>query len=183
VAANRPEARVCVGVITGARGLKGEVRVRSFTARPEDVGAYGPLSDEAGTRTLKLKVTGPAKDAVFARVEGVADRTAAEALKGVRLYVARDALPEVAEDEYYHADLLGLRVEVAGGGGRTEAWGAVKAVHDFGGGPLLEIERPDGTTVMLPFTKAAVPEVDIAGGRLVVAPPEETTAGTDGAGP
>ncbi len=182
MAANRPEARVCVGVITGARGLKGEVRVRSFTARPEDVGAYGPLSDEAGTRTLKLKVTGPAKDAVFARVEGVADRTAAEALKGMRLYVARDALPEAAEDEFYHADLIGLRVEAVGEAGPA-AWGAVKAVHDFGGGALLEIERPDGTTVMLPFTKAAVPEVDIAGGRLVVAPPEETTAGTDGAGP
>lgn len=183
MAANRPEARVCVGVIAGARGLKGEVRVKSFTARPEDVGAYGPLSDEAGTRTLKLTVTGPAKDAVIARVEGVADRTAAEALKGVRLYVARAALPEAAEDEYYHADLLGLRVEVAGGGDRTEAWGAVKAVHDFGGGTLIEIERPDGATVMLPFTKAAVPEVDIAGGRLVVAPPEETVAGTDGTGP
>jgi len=182
VAANRPEARVCVGVITGARGLKGEVRVKSFTARPEDVGAYGPLSDEAGTRTLRLAVTGPAKDAVIARVEGVADRTAAEALKGTRLYVARDALPAAAEDEFYHADLIGLRVEAVGGAGPA-AWGAVKAVHDFGGGALIEIERPDGATVMLPFTKKAVPEVDIAGGRIVVVPPEETTAETDGAGP
>jgi 16S rRNA processing protein RimM len=182
VAANRPEARVCVGVITGARGLKGEVRVKSFTARPADVGAYGPLSDEAGGRTLDLTVTGPAKDHVIARIGGVADRTAAEALKGTRLYVARAALPEPAEEEYYHADLIGLRVEAADGQGPA-AWGAVKAVHDFGGGAMLEIERPDGAAVMLPFTRLAVPVVDIAGGRIVVAPPAETTAEAEGTGP
>lgn len=180
MAANRPQSRVCVGVITGARGLKGEVRVKSFTARPADVGAYGPLADEAGTRTLRLTVTGPAKDAVIARVEGVADRDAAEALKGTRLYVDRDALPEPGEEEYYHADLIGLRVERAGEAG---TWGTVKAVHDFGGGALLDIERPDGASLMVPFTRAAVPEVDIAGGRIVVEPPAETADGTDGSGP
>jgi len=180
MAAGRSQSRVCVGVITGARGLRGEVRVKSFTARPEDVGAYGPLADEAGTRTLRLAVTAPARDHVIARVEGVADRAAAEALKGTRLYVARAALPTPGEDEFYVADLVGLRVEVEGAPG---TWGTVKAVHDFGAGAVVEIERPDGAEVMLPFTRAAVPEVDLAGGRVVVAPPAETAAGeADGSG-
>lgn len=165
--------RVCVGVISGARGLRGDVRVKSFTARPEDVAAYGPVSDESGGRTFALTVTGRAGAHVIARIEGVADRTAAETLKGIRLYVARDALPAPDEDEYYLADLVGLAVERAGGeDGDAEPFGRVRAVHDFGGGDVVDIERPDGSSVMVPFTKACVPVVDIAGGRIVVDPPE-----------
>lgn len=160
--------RVCVGIFTGARGLKGDLRVKSFTANPEDVGAYGPVEDEKGERRFVLRVTGRAGDQVVVRVDGVADRTAAERLKGVQLYVARTVLPEPDEDEFYHADLIGLRAERAGAEGADALLGRVKAVYDFGGGDMLEIERADGGTVMVPFTRAVVPTVDLAGGRLVV---------------
>lgn len=164
--------RVCVGVISGARGLRGDVRVKSFTAAPEDVAAYGPVSDEKGTRTFALTVAGRAGGHVIVRIEGVNDRDDAEALKGTRLYVARDALPEPDEDEYYVADLVGLAVERAAEGDVPEPFGSVRAVHDFGGGDVLDVERADGSSVMVPFTRAAVPVVDIAGRRLVIDPPE-----------
>lgn len=164
-AAARAGDRVCVGIISGARGLKGDVRVKSFTANPEDVGAYGPVEDEAGQRRFVLTVTGRARDQVIVRIDGVTQREAIERLRGTRLYVARDALPEPDEEEYYHADLLGLRAERDGGG----ELGRVKAIHDFGGGDVVEIAAADGRTVMVPFTRLAVPVVDIAGGRLVVA--------------
>jgi 16S rRNA processing protein RimM len=166
--AEAPERRVCVGVITGAHGVKGLVRVKSFTAEPTAVAAYGPLEDERGERCFEPEVVGAAKGVLLVRLPGVTDRDAAEALKGVRLYLRREALPEPEEDEYYHADLLGLAVALADGA----PWGRVKAVHDFGAGASLEVERPQGATVLVPFTRAAVPVVDIAGGRLVVVPPE-----------
>lgn len=164
--------KVCVGVVTGVRGLAGEVRVKSFTADPLDLGAYGPVSDETGGRVFKLRVTGTAKDQVLVRIDGIADRDAAEALKGVQFYVAREALPEADEDEYYHADLIGLTVERAGAAQNEEPLGRVKAVHDFGAGDVIEVEAPDGTTVLVPFTRRVVPEVDLAAGRLVVDPPD-----------
>ena len=163
------DKRLCLGVIVGAHGVRGLVRIKSFTEAPEDLDAYGPLSDEAGTRRFEVSVTGKAKGLLLARVAGVGDRDAAEALKGVRLFVDRAALPEPEEDEYYHSDLIGLAVE-DGVGGRL---GRVVGVQNYGAGDILEIERPDGTELLLPFTKAVVPAVDLAGGRLVVAPPEE----------
>jgi 16S rRNA processing protein RimM len=159
--------RILVGAIAGAHGVRGAVRVRSFTEAPAAVAAYGPLSDEAGTRRLVLKVVGETAGGVIAEIEGVADRNAAEALRGQRLYVARDVLPALAAEEFYHADLIGLTAETAAG----DRLGRVRAVQNFGAGDMLEIERADGTTVDLPFTRAAVPVVDIAGGRLVVDPP------------
>lgn len=168
--------RVCVGIISGARGLKGDVRVTSFTAAPEDVGAYGPVEDESGERRFVLKVTGRARDQVIVRIDGVTEREAIERLKGTRLYVGRDALPEPDEDEFYYADLIGLRAERQGGGADADL-GRVKAVHDFGGGAVIEIEGPAGGTVMLPFTRAAVPLVDVAGGRLEVAQLDWVDAG------
>ena len=162
--------RICLGVITGAHGVRGLVRIKSFTAAPGDIAAYGPLDDEAGTRRFEVAVKGEAKGAVLAALAGVQDRNAAEALKGTRLYVDRAALPPPQdEEEYYHADLIGLRAEDATG----RNLGRVVAVHNFGAGDLLEIERPDGTELLLPFTKAAVPSVDIAAGRLTVEPPED----------
>lgn len=173
-ARNQPESdplpandRVCLGVITGVRGLGGEVRIKSFTDVPEDVAAYGPLSDDAGRRFC-IRTTGCGKGSVFARIDGVLDRTGAESLKGLRLYVPRAALPRPEDDEYYHADLIGLRAELAGGC----TLGTVLAVHDAGAGASLEIVGPTGSPVMLPFTRRAVPEVDLAGGRLVVDPPD-----------
>ena len=161
--------RVCVGQITGAHGVRGLVRLRSFTDDPAAVVAYGPLTDEAGQRRFVVHLQSPAKDAWIARIDGVSDRTAAEALRGTRLYVERAALPATDEDEFYHADLLGLRADRTEGG----VLGTVTAVHDFGGGTMLEVRLDCGRTVALPFTLAVVPVVDIAAGRVVVEPPLE----------
>ncbi|WES30237.1 ribosome maturation factor RimM [Varunaivibrio sulfuroxidans] len=163
-----PGARVLVAVVTGVRGLKGEVRLKSFTADPTRVDAYGPLSDESGRRRFSLRTVGAAKGGqVIARIDGVADRTAAEALKGVRLYVDRDALPEPEEDEYYLSDLVGLIV-VDGAG---ENFGRVEAADDYGAGVVLDIVCEDGVRVVVPFTRAVIPEVDLAGRRMVIVPP------------
>ncbi|MFQ5775805.1 MAG: ribosome maturation factor RimM [Kiloniellaceae bacterium] len=164
--------RVCVGVIAGAHGVRGLVRIKSFTEDPANLAAYGPLSDEGGGRRFEVTLAGRTRGALLARIEGVADRNAAQALSGTRLYVARAALPEPEEEEYYHADLIGLRAEDPAG----RALGRVAAVHDFGAGDVLEIERAEEEPLLVPFTKAAVPVVDLAGGRLVVEPPEEAAA-------
>ncbi len=158
--------RVCVGAIVGAHGIRGEVRIKSFTDQPADLGRYGPVEDEAASRTFRVKVQGLAKGLVIARLDGVESRDAAEALRGRRLYVARSRLPAVDEDEFLTVDLVGLAVEAPDG---TQL-GAVKAVYDFGAGELIEIAGAAGT-FMVPFTKAAVPVVHIAGGKMVVVPP------------
>lgn len=163
-----PGARVLIAVVTGVRGLKGEVRLKSFTADPSQVDAYGPLSDESGRRRFSLRTVGVAKGGqVIARIDGVADRAAAEALKGVRLYVDRDALPEPEEDEYYLSDLVGLIV-VDGAG---ENFGRVEAADDYGAGVVLDIVCENGARVVVPFTRAVIPEVDLAGRRMVIVPP------------
>jgi len=164
-----PEGRVLVGVIVGAHGVRGAVRVKAFTAEPAAIAAYGPVEDEAGTRRFELRLIGEGKGVVVAKLAGVDDRDAAEALKGLRLYVPRAALPAPGEEEFYHADLLGLAAVTREG----TRLGVVRAVHEYGAGDSLEIELGDGGTLVVPFTKRAVPEVDLAGGRLVVDPPEE----------
>lgn len=161
---------VCLGEVAGAHGLRGELAVRSFTADPDDIAAYGPLRDEAGLQTLTLKVTGHRKDQVIVRAQGIADRTAAEALRGLRLFVARDALPPPDDDEFYYTDLIGLAADLTGpDGDAVQPLGRVEAVQDFGAGPFLEIRCENASALLVPFTRAAVPEVDIAGGRIVVA--------------
>ena len=156
-----------MGVITGAHGVRGLVRVKSFTAEPADLAAYGPLEDAEGERRFAVELAGAVKGVLLARVPGVQDRNAAERLKGTRLYLPRAALPAPGEEEYYHADLIGLRVVLKDG----SSFGVVKAVNDFGAGDSLEIERPDGSLVLVPFTSTTVPLVDIAAGRLVLDPP------------
>ncbi|WP_026868440.1 ribosome maturation factor RimM [Inquilinus limosus] len=160
-------SKVCVGQITGAHGVRGLVKVKPFTAAPEDLAAYGPVSDEAGTRHFTLDLLSWAKDQWIVRIDGVADRDAAAALRGLRLYVDRTALPETEEDEFYHADLIGLPAVLADG----SRFGTVRAVFDFGAGEMLEIARPGAGAVMVPFTREAVPVVDIAGRRIVIDPP------------
>lgn len=176
------DKRVCIGAIAGAHGVGGVVRIKPFTERPEDVAAYAPITDEAGDRMFALRYVGPAKDGVLVRIDGVTDRDAAAALKGVRLYVPRSSLPAPEDEEYYHADLIGLSV-VDRAGAKI---GRVTAVEDFGAGDLLEVALNSGRPVMLPFTKAVVPEIDVAGGRLVaVLPPgllDETGDDADRAG-
>lgn len=176
-----PADTVCVGVVVAAHGVRGQVKVRSFTEDPLKLGAYGPVTDESGARRFTVKVQGAPKDGVvIATLSGLADRDAAEALRRTRLYVPRTALPAVADDEFYHADLVGLAARTADG---TEL-GQVLAVRNFGGGDLLEIEPvAKGETLLVPFSKAAVPVVDLAAGRLVVDPgaalPPEGPAGEE----
>jgi 16S rRNA processing protein RimM len=161
---------ICVGVITGVHGIKGHVRIKSFTAEPEDVAGYGVLYDAGGGSPLRLRVTGRSGSLVIARIAGIDDRNAAEALKGHKLFVPRSALPPPDGDEFYHADLVGMRAELADGEHRREIIGTVAAVHDFGGGDVIEVETGRGVTIMVPFTRDAVPEVHVAEGWLVVVP-------------
>ena len=164
--------RLCVGAIAGAHGVRGLVKIKSFTEDPLDLAAYGPLTDQSGRRRFQVAVTGRAKGLLIARIEGVEDREAAQALRGAQLYAARAALPEPAEEEYYHMDLIGLEAQDRGGA----PLGRVVAVQNFGAGDILEIARPEGEPLLVPFTKAAVPIVDLAGGRVVLEPPEEIEA-------
>lgn len=162
--------RICVGRIGAAHGMRGEVKLWSYTADPMAIADYGALESADGTRAFRIATLRPAKGFLVARFEGIADRTAAEQLRNLDLYVARDRLPAVqGSDEFYHADLIGLAVVDA----RGEKLGAVVAVHNFGAGDLIEIAPAQGgATVMLPFTDANVPVVDIAGGRVVIDPPQ-----------
>lgn len=167
------DTRVCVGAIAAAHGIKGEVKIKCFTADPLSVGAYGPVSDETGSRSFRLTQVrapgGAAGDSVvLAKLEGVTDRNAAEALRGLRLYVSRDVLPETDEDEFYHHDLIGLTAVLASG----DKLGTVEAVHNFGAGDLIEVSREGRSSVMVPFTNAVVPTVDLKAGKLVIDPPE-----------
>lgn len=155
---------VRLGVIVGVRGIKGEVRIKSFTDEPTDVSAYGPLFDRDGKTQYDLRVTGTHKGVVLARIDGINDRNAAEALKRTELFVDRTQLPPPEEDEFYDSDLIGLKAETTTG----ESLGRVKGLFDFGAGPVIEM---DGN-VMVPFTKAAVPEVDITNGKVVIDPPD-----------
>src|SRR5579864_3044885 len=145
-----------MGRVLGAHGVKGVLRVLSYAARPEDIAAYGPLEDESGARQFALTVVGRARGALLVEVRGVEDRDHASALAGTNLYVARAALPPPEEGEFYWDDLVGLRVELRNG----SAFGEVAAVHDYGAGTSLEVKRPDGAPVLVPFTDRAVPVVD-----------------------
>jgi 16S rRNA processing protein RimM len=167
VAETKPD-RILLGRIAGAHGIRGEVLIKTFTAAPENIGAYGPLSDETGTRTFKLKSARATPKGVVARLQGVDDRNGAEALKGIALYIERDRLPEAAEDEFYHADLVGLTA-VDGDG---KPVGEIVAVQNYGAGDLLEIRLAGSSkTELVPFTNAAVPQVDVAARRVVVLMP------------
>lgn len=160
----KPRNPVQMAVIGAAHGIRGELRVKSFTADPLALGDYGPLFDETG-RLFEIEDIRPQKEVVVVRFKGVADRNAAEALAGTALYVDRSALPDTGdEEEFYHADLIGLTVRDETGA----LVGTVKAVHDFGGGDMLEVARATGPSVMIPFSRAAVPVVDVKGGTVTV---------------
>jgi 16S rRNA processing protein RimM len=158
--------RVCVGAIAGAFGVRGEVRIKSFCATPEAIAAYGPLWSEDGARCFTLRLTGTAPGVLVGRLSGVGTKEAADALRGQRLYADRDRLPPPGEDEFYHADLIGLPVFDTGGA----PLGTVLAVHNHGASDILEVAGPRGT-ILLPFTRTVVPTVDLAAGRIVADPP------------
>jgi 16S rRNA processing protein RimM len=161
--------RVCVGAISGAFGVRGEVRLKSFCAEPADIAAYGPLSTEDGARSFEITLTRPVKSGFAARLSGVPTKEAADALRGTRLYAPRDALPSLPDDEFYHADLIGLTALETGG----VTLGKVAAVLNHGAGDLLELRGPGlKGSVLVPFTRAAVPTVDLSAGRVIIDPPE-----------
>lgn len=159
-----------VAQVGAAHGVRGEVKITTFTEDPMALADYRDLKRQDGSPAITVLSARPVKGGIVARLKGVEDRNAAEALRGLKLYIPRDALPDTEEDEFYLADLIGLSVETAGG----EVLGRVKTVQDFGAGDLLEIQPRGGATWWLPFTKEAVPEVRIAEGKLIAAPPETT---------
>lgn len=160
---------VRVAVVATAHGVRGALRLRCFTAEPAAVAAYGPVCDARGRELFKLRVIGAARDGVIAEATGVTSRDAAERLRGTELFVPRARLPEPGEGEFYHADLIGL--EAVDRAGRP--CGRVVAVLNHGAGDILEIAPERGDTILVPFTAAAVPEVDLARRRLVLEPPVE----------
>jgi 16S rRNA processing protein RimM len=163
-------ARICVAQIGAAHGVRGEVKLRAFTADPAAVAAYGVLESEDGTLRFEIEALRHAKGHMVAQLSGIRDRAAAARLVNVRLYVPRERLPPAEPEEFYHADLIGLRAEDRDG---VEI-ATIVGIHDFGAGDLLEL-RPRGqaTTVLMPFTASSVPVVDIAGGRIVIDPPDD----------
>jgi 16S rRNA processing protein RimM len=161
--------RVCVGAIAGSFGVRGEVRIKSFCATPEDVGTYGALTSEDGAHSYDIRLTRPVKAGFAARLSGVTTKEEADALRGARLFAPRSALPSLPDDEFYHADLIGLDVQDTGGAPR----GRVTAVLNHGAGDLLELRVPGHKgTVLVPFTQEIVPTVDLAQARIVIDPPE-----------
>ena len=171
-------ADILLGVVIGAHGLKGEVKVKTFTETPDRLGAYGPLHAKDGRVFTVTAARTTAPDGAVVRFDGISDRDAAEALKGLQLFVARAALPETEAEEFYHADLVGLRAE----DGEGRLIGHVRGIHNFGAGDVLDVEKPDGSEALLPFTRDFVPVVDVKGGRIVVAVPEEVEARDDNPG-
>lgn len=167
----RPASRlVLLGQFGSAHGIRGDVMVRTFTAEPEAIASYGPLTDGTASKAYTLRIVRVTDKGVVARVDGVADRTAAEALRGIELYVARTKLPQTEQSEYYHADLIGLTAVLQSG----EKYGRVSSVQNFGAGDLLEIERAGSPSEYIPFTNANAPVVDFAAGTVVIVPPVMT---------
>lgn len=161
--------RICVGAIAGAFGVRGEVRLKSFTAEPDAIAGYSPLQSEDGAASFTVTLTGQIKNGLTARLSGIATKKQADALKGARLYVPREVLPHLPDDEFYHTDLIGLDVLDTGG----TPLGKVKTVLNHGATDLLQIHGPGlSATVLLPFTRDAVPTVDLETGRIIANPPE-----------
>src|ERR1700761_5924523 len=162
-------APICVARIGAAHGVRGAVKLWTFTEDPLAVKHYGPLMTKDGARQFEVTHAREAKDHLVATLKGIATRDDAERLNGLELYVAREKLPATDDDEYYHADLIGLAAVPAA----NASIGRVVAIHNFGAGDIIEIAPPQGTTMLLPFTNAVVPTVDLAAGRVVIELPEE----------
>ncbi len=164
------DKRVLLGRCGAAHGIRGEIRVKSFTAEPDGIAAYGPLELEDGSRRLEIERMRDGDTVLIVKFRGIDDRNAAEALNGIGLTVPREAMPETDDEEtFYLTDLIGLNVEDLAG---THV-GDIANVVDFGAGDLLEIQPPQGMSVYLPFSAAFVPTVDLAGRRVVIDPPQD----------
>jgi 16S rRNA processing protein RimM len=168
-------ARICVAQIGGAHGIRGEVKLKSFTADPMAIQDYAPLESEDGAARFVIEALRPGKGHLVARLRGICDRDSAERLAFLKLFVPRERLPPPDADEFYHVDLIGLRAMTAAG----QEIGTVLAVHDFGAGPIVELRLvASGASIMLPFTQACVPEINVAGGCMVVELPQDARAAT-----
>src|SRR5437764_9035063 len=157
-------AQICVARIGAAHGVRGAVKLWTFTEDPLAVQRYGPLATKDGARQFEVTHARAAKGHLVATLKGIATREDAERLNGIELYIARDKLPATDADEYYHADLIGLAAVNAA----DEPIGRVTAIHNFGAGDIIEVAPPQGATMLLPFTNAVVPSVDLANGRVVI---------------
>src|ERR1700720_4930934 len=162
-------ASICIARIGAAHGVRGAVKLWTFTEDPLAVLRYGALATKDGARQFEVTHAREAKGHLVATLKGVATREEAERLNGLELYIAREKLPATDENEYYHADLIGLAAVTPA----NEPLGRVIAIHNFGAGDIIEISPPQGATMLLPFTDAVVPSVDLAGGRVVIELPEE----------
>ena len=171
-------AQVCIARIGAAHGVRGAVKLWTFTEDPFAVKRYGPLSTKDGARQFEVTSAREAKGHLVAQLKGITTRDEAERLNGIELYVPREKLPATDEDEYYHADLIGLAAVTTA----DEALGRVVAIHNFGAGDILEIAPPHGATMLLPFTNAVVQTVDIAGGRVLIELPQEVEGDSPEAG-
>jgi 16S rRNA processing protein RimM len=161
--------QICVARIGAAHGVRGAVKLWTFTEDPLAVKHYGPLTTKDGARKFEVATAREAKGHLVATLKGIATREEAERLNGIELYIAREKLPATDDDEYYHADLIGLAAVNA----VNEPIGRVTAIHNFGAGDIIEIAPPHGPTLLLPFTNAVVPTVDLAAGRVVIVLPDE----------
>jgi 16S rRNA processing protein RimM len=162
-------APICVARIGAAHGVRGAVKLWTFTEDPLAVKRYGPLLTKDGTRQFEVVTAREAKGHLVATLKGIATREEAERLNGLELYIAREKLPATDEDEFYHADLIGLAAVTMA----NEPLGRVIAIHNFGAGDIIEIAPPEGATMLLPFTNAVVPSVDLVGGRVLIELPAE----------
>jgi 16S rRNA processing protein RimM len=169
-------APICVARIGAAHGVRGAVKLWTFTEDPMAVQAYGPLTTRDGSRRFEVATAREANGHLVVTLKGIATREEAERLNGIELYVARDQLPATDDDEYYHADLIGLAAITSD----DAPLGRVIAIHNFGAGDIIEIAPPHGPTLLLPFTNAVVPSVDLAGGRVVIELPEEIEGDSPG---
>src|SRR6188768_3761855 len=167
-------APICVARIGAAHGVRGAVKLWTFTEDPFAVKEYGPLTTKDGARQFEVTHVREAKDHLVATLKGIATREDAERLNGIELYIAREKLPATDENEYYHADLIGLAAVTSAG----EPLGRVAAIHNFGAGDIIEIAPPGSSTMLLPFTNAVVPTVDLANGRVVIELPNEIVGDT-----
>ena len=161
--------QICIARIGAAHGVRGAVKLWTFTEDPFAVQHYGPLTTRDGARTFEVATAREAKGHLVATLKGIATREDAERLNGIELFIAREKLPATDENEYYHADLIGLPAVTAAG----EPLGRVAAIHNFGAGDIIEIAPPQGPTLLLPFTNAVVPTVDLANGHVVIELPKE----------
>ena len=162
---SKKDNRICLGAIVGVHGVRGEVKVKSFTEVPEDIDQYGLVENKEGSRKFEIKVVGHSKDLLRVKIKGLDDRNEALALKGTGFYVSKDVLPALEEEEFYHADLIGLKVQDE----TSEVLGEVVGVYNFGAGDMLEIKLSEnGKSEMLPFTKEYVPTINIKDGYIIV---------------